>query len=145
MNDTSILRPAWTPAMVAIMVVGFLIKWPIGLAVLAYIIWGDRIAAFKQQAERKCNGFFANAWCRSNTSATRSGNVAFDEWQKSELERLSAERRKLDEMCAEFDAHIVELRRARDQDEFERFMDARKRSKSKSRKSGKDSGTAQQA
>ena len=37
-------------------------------------------------------------------------------------ERLEQERRKLDEMRAEFDSYVRELRRAKDQDEFDRFM-----------------------
>ncbi|MHA1569148.1 MAG: DUF2852 domain-containing protein, partial [Alphaproteobacteria bacterium] len=32
-------RPAW----IAIMVVGFILFWPIGLAILAYLIWSGRM------------------------------------------------------------------------------------------------------
>ena len=54
-----------------------------------------------------------------------TGNRAFDEWREAELARLEAERRKLDEAEREFAIHIEELRRARDREEFERFMKAR--------------------
>ena len=54
-----------------------------------------------------------------------TGNRAFDEWRDSELARLEEERRKLEEAEREFAAHIEELRRARDREEFERFMKAR--------------------
>src|SRR5262249_60164461 len=32
-------RPAW----IALMVIGFIVFWPIGLAILAYIIWSGRM------------------------------------------------------------------------------------------------------
>ena len=54
-----------------------------------------------------------------------TGNRAFDEWRDSELARLEEERRKLEEAEREFASHIEELRRARDREEFERFMKAR--------------------
>ena len=54
-----------------------------------------------------------------------TGNRAFDEWRDSELARLEEERRKLEEAEREFAAHLEELRRARDREEFERFMKAR--------------------
>ena len=39
-----------------------------------------------------------------------------------ELERLEAERRKLDEERREFSEFLRDLRRAKDHDEFDRFM-----------------------
>ncbi len=54
-----------------------------------------------------------------------TGNRAFDEWRDSELARLEEERRKLEEAERAFAVHIEELRRARDREEFERFMKAR--------------------
>lgn len=59
-------------------------------------------------------------------SAMRStGNVAFDEWRAAELARLEEERRKLADAEREFADHMENLRRARDREEFDRFMSAR--------------------
>lgn len=33
------LRPAWTPLTILLMVLGFIMFWPLGLAMLAYILW----------------------------------------------------------------------------------------------------------
>ena len=126
MNTTALIRPAWTPATIALMVIGFMVFWPLGLAMLAYIIWGDRLDGFKRDVNRATDGVFAG--CRrasykaTRAMARRTGNVAFDDWREKELERLDEERRKLDEMRDEFDAYARELRRAKDQDEFDRFM-----------------------
>ena len=130
MNATALIRPAWTPATIALMVVGFMVFWPLGFAMLAYIIWGDRLDGFKRDMNRATDGIFAGCrrgsdraarWGNGGGSA-RTGNVAFDDWREKELERLAEERRKLDEAMTEFDDYARELRRAKDQEEFERFM-----------------------
>ncbi|MBB4066870.1 DUF2852 domain-containing protein [Gellertiella hungarica] len=128
MNQSSYIRPDWTPATVALMVLGFVVFWPLGLAMLAYILYGDRLQDFKREANRKMDAAPFRRWrgewgrgsCRTRFHET--GNTAFDEWRRTELDRLEAERRKLDEMRAEFDRYAAELRRAKDREEFDRFM-----------------------
>jgi hypothetical protein len=128
MNTTALIRPAWTPATIALMVIGFMVFWPLGFAMLAYIIWGDRLDGFKRDVNRATDGIFTGCRRGSEKAArwghgsSRTGNVAFDDWREKELERLAEERRKLDEMLSEFDEYARELRRAKDQEEFDRFM-----------------------
>ena len=129
MNTTALIRPAWTPATIALMVIGFMVFWPLGLAMLAYIIWGDRLDGFKRDVNKATDGMFASCRGRSHWKAqSRTGNVAFDDWREKEFERLAEERRKLDETLAEFDDYARELRRAKDQEEFDRFMANRSKS-----------------
>jgi hypothetical protein len=110
------------------MVIGFMVFWPLGFAMLAYIIWGDRLEGFKRDVNRATDGIFAGCRRGSHKAArwghgsARTGNVAFDDWREKELERLAEERRKLDEMLSQFDDYARELRRAKDQEEFDRFM-----------------------
>ncbi len=136
MNATALIRPAWTPATIALMVVGFMVFWPLSFAMLAYIIWGDRLDGFKRDVNRATDGIFAGCrrgsdraarWGNGGGRAARTGNVAFDDWRDKELDRLAEERRKLDEAIAEFDDYARELRRAKDQEEFDRFMASRNR------------------
>ena len=126
MTNTALIRPGWTPATIALMVLGFIFFWPLGLAMLAYILWGDRLGPWKRDMETKMDGMFScgrRAADRFNaTSFHATGNAAFDDWRRSEIERIEKERRKLDEVRDEFDSYMRELRRARDQEEFDRFM-----------------------
>ncbi len=123
MNTSALIRPAWTPATIALMVIGFMVFWPLGLAMLAYIIWGDRLDGFKRDVNKATDGFFAGCRGRHRRRGfARTGNVAFDDWREKELERLDEERRKLNELRDEFDDYARELRRAKDQEEFDRFM-----------------------
>ncbi|MEQ8296092.1 MAG: DUF2852 domain-containing protein [Nitratireductor sp.] len=142
MTTSALIRPAWTPATIALMVLGFIVFWPLGLAMLAYILWGDRLDGFKRDVNEATDGFFAS--CRSRTGGrhrrhARTGNVAFDDWRSKELERIEAERRKLEEMREEFDDYLRELRRAKDQEEFDRFMADRERRRNE--KSSDDKAT----
>ena len=128
MTNTSMLRPAWTPLTIGLMVLGFVVFWPLGLAMLAYIIWGDRLDEFKQDFRKATDGKVfgcKHARHRGGFNA-RTGNVAFDEWRQTELKRIEEERRKLEEARQEFDDYLRELRRAKDQEEFDRFMSQRK-------------------
>ncbi len=129
MNTSALIRPAWTPATIALMVLGFMVFWPLGLAMLAYILWGDRFDGFKRDFKGAKESFFGS--CRTRHAHRhgfgRTGNVAFDDWREKELARIEEERRKLDETLKEFDSYLRELRRAKDQEEFNRFMADRDR------------------
>ena len=129
MTQTALIRPAWTPATIGLMVLGFIVFWPLGLAMLAYILWGDRLEGWKGDVNRATDDL-TRKWNRCNRSSgmsARTGNVAFDDWRDAELKRIEEERRKLDEMRREFDDYLRELRRAKDQTEFDAFMAARAR------------------
>lgn len=135
MNQSALIRPEWTPATIGLMVLGFVVFWPLGLAMLAYIIFGDRLRGFKRDANNradewagKTSRWFSRSRAAGYNTHLSTGNVAFDDWRKAELNRMDEERRKLDEMRDEFDNYSRELRRAKDQEEFDRFMRERRNS-----------------
>lgn len=121
------LRPAWTPFTILLMVVGFIVFWPLGLAMLAYILWGDRIPEIRRhftmegEPSRPWSGFRGCGPRSSGFGFKASGNAAFDAYRASELKRLEEERRKLDEELRTFESYMRDLHRARDQEEFDRF------------------------
>lgn len=140
---------SWKPLEIAAMVLGFMVFWPIGLAVIAFKIWqkrtgyGGDLTTFAQEkaewARNACSGWqgverdirngMRRGWSPGgpNRGGMRpTGNSAFDEWRAAELSRLEEERRKLEDAEREFAEHIDQLRRARDREEFERFMNARR-------------------
>lgn len=143
-----VIRPGFHPLSIGLMILGFMLFWPLGLAMLAYMIWGDRMRRF---ADGVRDGFerhgpaWAGAfgtsghgqgssgptgydWARHGSAGQgSSGNGAFDAYRKAELERLEAERRRLDEERRAFDDYLASLRSARDKEEFDRFMAERRR------------------
>ena len=98
-------------AWIAAMVLGFILFWPVGLALLAYMIWSKRMF---------------NSSCRQMKtrlgplgSATQpTGNSAFDAYKADTLRRLEEEQDK-------FEAFLERLRDAKDKAEFDQFMDER--------------------
>ncbi len=130
MSNGFVLRPAWTPFTILLMILGFWVFWPLGLAMLAYILWGDRIPEirrhFSDGTKEWSREFRGCGSGRSHARSGNSGNIAFDEYRTRELERLEQERRRLEEERREFEEFVRNLRRAKDQEEFDRFMAERK-------------------
>ena len=101
-------------AWIAAMVVSFIFFWPVGLALLAYMIWSKRMFTgckmHKHSSHRRHHphGFAS------------SGNTAFDAYKADTLRRLEDEQQA-------FDAFLQRLREAKDKSEFDDFMDDRAR------------------
>jgi hypothetical protein len=114
-------RGRWSPLNILLMVIGFALFWPLGLAMLAYIVWGDEIGRLTADLKGRFSGLSASNPLRGMTFG-ETGNVAFDEYRAREMKRLDEERRKLEGMKSEFDSFLKELRRVKDQEEFDRFL-----------------------
>ncbi len=124
--NTAIIKPEWSFVTIALMVLGFIIFWPLGLAMLAYILWGERFGGSADKAETWVRE--KKDWARNCKNRYRghgrhsSGNVAFDEYREEQLKRLDEERKRLDDEVNEFHDYMRNLRKARDREEFDRFM-----------------------
>jgi hypothetical protein len=119
-------RGRWSALNIVLMILGFAVFWPLGLAMLAWIIWGDEIRAKAEDAKEHFRSFSERAPrfrpAEGFGFQGRTGNAAFDEYRAQELKRLEEERRRLEAMRAEFEKFLGELRRVKDQEEFDRFM-----------------------
>jgi len=105
-------KGAWTAAMV----LGFIFVWPVGLALLAYMIWSKRMfsrSACAARREARHMGF--------HRAYHSSGNAAFDAYKSEMLKRLEDEQ-------AAFEGFLQRLREAKDKSEFDAFMEDRARS-----------------
>mgnify|MGYP003384788888 CR=1 FL=1 len=105
-------RGAW----IAAMVLSFILFWPLGLALLAYMIWGKKM--FGKSCRNRTDSHRHQAWAMHNTS----GNAAFDSYKSDMLKRLE------DEQSA-FSDFLKRLRDAKDKAEFDQFMDDRARTR----------------
>lgn len=124
--STAIIKPQWSFVTIALMVLGFIIFWPLGLAMLAYILWGENFGGSSEKAERFVNKQkdWANNFRHKSHRYSRhsSGNAAFDDYRNEQMKRLDEERRRLDDEVHEFDEYMHNLHKARDREEFDRFM-----------------------
>lgn len=118
-------RPAW----IGLMVVSFILFWPVGLAVLAFLLWSGRMGCGSRMNKGRWPSRFADkmertasAWSnevRTGFSGGSSGNRAFDEYREATLRRLEEEQR-------EFRDFLDNLRHAKDRAEFDQFMASRR-------------------
>ena len=113
-------KPAW----IGLMVLGFIVFWPAGLAILAYMIWSGRMGCWGKRGPGRWHGAHSNGngkgfWSH-HKSRESSGNSAFDEYREETLRRLEEEQ-------GEFFEFLERLRQAKDKAEFDQFMADRKR------------------
>lgn len=121
-------RPAW----IALMVLGFIVWWPIGLAILGFIFWSRRMGM--GCGHRGWGGWNESRWERKMQrlrewkeahrgggwhDRASSGNSAFDAYRADTLRRLEDEQR-------EFTDFLNNLRHAKDKAEFDQFMTERR-------------------
>jgi len=106
-------------AWIAAMVLGFIFVWPVGLALLAYMIWSKRM--FSKSCNRRMTRHHDADHHMSRRHGFRSsGNSAFDAYKADTLRRLMDEQ-------GQFEAFLERLRAAKDKSEFDAFMDDRAR------------------
>ena len=135
-------KPAW----IALMILGFIMWWPLGLVTLAFILgsgrmttgcwnyshdgdrwdrhmsrWHTKMERMQEKMDRLRNRMErgqnrAAGWWGEPRS---SGNRAFDEYRSETLRRLEDEQR-------EFKEFLQRLRFAKDRAEFDQFMAERR-------------------
>lgn len=123
-------KPAW----IVLMVVGFIVFWPLGLAILAYILWSGRMgcgwnrgadgwregAAQRWERKRERWEQHMQRWGGHHRGGLRpTGNRAFDEYREEAL-------RRLEEEASEFRTFLERLRMAKDRQEFDEYMNQRR-------------------
>ena len=107
-------QPAW----IGLMVLAFFVFWPLGLAILAFLIWSGRMGCgngrgmSRWRARAEEMGRNTAWWCPPQRT---SGNRAFDDYRAETLRRLEDEQR-------EFQDFLQRLREAKDKAEFDQFM-----------------------
>jgi hypothetical protein len=112
-------KPAW----IAVMVLGFILFWPVGLAILAYLLWSGRMGCGRYGGDMsRWQRRMADRWDRRMETWGRefrgfqsSGNAAFDDYREQTIRRLEEEQR-------EFREFLERLRKAKDKEEFDQFM-----------------------
>ena len=98
-------------AWIAAMVLGFIFVWPVGLALLLYMIWSKRM--FSKSRSMTCGR-------RRMHTMTSTGNSAFDSYRDEMIRRLEDEQKSFEEI-------LQRLREAKDKSEFDQFMDEREK------------------
>jgi hypothetical protein len=122
------------PMAIVFTVLGFIFWWPVGLAILIYMLCSGRIGGRGRARAWQMSGAQGGwqdrggswgswnwkNWCGGGSATgPSSGNRAFDEYKAETLRRLEEEQK-------EFGAFLDRLRFAKDKAEFDQFMAERR-------------------
>lgn len=122
-------RKSWSFWEIGLIVAAFFIFWPIGLAALIWKLAKGELWSGSSQSAAPWNRFKGQdikRWAFRDELSPSSGNSAFDAYRTQELDRLEQERRKLAEEQRAFGEFLDRLKKAKDQEEFDRFMSERR-------------------
>ena len=123
-------KPAW----IVLMILGFIWWWPLGLAILAFMIGSGRMGCWNHHGMNRWENKMQRIQAKMDRVRTRmdgmrggdwwggppsSGNRAFDDYRAETLKRLEEEQR-------EFRNFLDRLRFAKDKTEFDQFMAERR-------------------
>jgi len=112
-------KPAW----LALLVLSFILFWPLGVALLVFLKWSGRMGCGNRHMRHEMKERF-KAKMRERYGrwhyAPSSGNRAFDEYREEAIRKLEEEQR-------EFREFLDRLRHAKDKAEFDQFMAERGR------------------
>jgi hypothetical protein len=129
-------KPAW----IGLTVLSFAAWWPLGLGLLAYLVWSRRMGCWGRAHHERWHDRWQDKMNRLQAKMDRlrehgggwggggwgggsgwrwepptSGNRAFDEYRAETMRRLEEEQR-------EFKEFLERLRQAKDKAEFDQFM-----------------------
>jgi hypothetical protein len=124
-------KPAW----IALMILGFVAWWPLGLVILAFIIGSGRMGCWNHHGMGRWQNKMERMQSKMERMRSRmegvrtggdwwgspppSGNRAFDDYRSETMRRLEEEQR-------EFRDFLERLRFAKDKTEFDEFMAERR-------------------
>ena len=119
-------KPAW----IVLMILSFIWWWPLGLAVLAFLIGSGRMGCWSHNGmsrwqskmdrmHAKMDRMRSYSGCGDWWTPSSSGNRAFDDYRSETLQRLEEEQH-------EFKEFLRRLRFAKDREEFDQFMAERR-------------------
>lgn len=123
-------KPAW----IALVILSFMVWWPVGLMMLAFLIgsgrmgcgsyggyghWQSKMERMQWKMDRMRERMGSSFGSGFGWHGPSSGNRAFDEYKTDTIRRLEEEQR-------EFRAFLERLRFAKDKTEFDQFMTERR-------------------
>src|ERR1700722_3949979 len=122
------LDSPWHPGWIAVTILGFVIWWPIGLALLFFTLgsrkmscwshqdrWQNKMERMQSKMERMRNHMERRGFGFGGFGPSTSGNRAFDEYRMETLRRLEEEQQE----CRDF---LSRVRHAKAMEEFDAFM-----------------------
>ena len=112
-------RANWSGSNIAVMVVAFVLFWPIGLFVLYWILTGRDAVDLPGRISAKWNQFKGNSFSERPVS----DNQVFNDYQQTQYDRIREIKDEIKERAKRFSDFRADAKRKADEEEFRKFMD----------------------
>ena len=110
-------RGVWTPFIIAMMVLGFIILFGLIAGVSPMELPGKIMSWFGEARDQ-----FDTVRSKAAPRASRSGNAVFDEYQQTQLDRIDEIRTEVRDREQRFSSFKSEEQRSKEKKQFDRFM-----------------------
>ncbi len=111
----------WSGVNIAVMVLGFVMFWPAGLLILAWIMSGRDVRELPAAIKARWDQFFGDNPLETRFSGG-SNNIVFNEYQQTQYDRIAEIKNEIRERARRFRDFSTQAKRRADQEEFEQFM-----------------------
>lgn len=109
----------WSGTNIAVMVVAFVLFWPIGLFILYWILKGRNVQDLPPRISEKWHNFKGKNFSGGNVS----DNIVFNEYQQTQYDRIREIKDEIKGRARRFADFRSDAKRRADEEEFRRFMD----------------------
>lgn len=118
-NDTEKKRGNWTPVNIISVILGIVIFWPVGLFLLVWVLMDRDVVEIGHWIAKESRSLLAKLKIGTPSA---SGNRVFDEYQQTQLDRVTEIKKEVKERKQAFDNYKAERDRDIEKSEFEDFM-----------------------
>ncbi len=126
----------WTPFGIGMMVLGYIVFWPLGLVLTLWMVSGRHVADLPRSIGQTVSGWFPRrdgdgGWSGHAGKAdgfsgfsrsSGSGNSVFDDYQQTQYDRISEIKQEIKDTWRRFREFRSDEQRRQERDEFDRFM-----------------------
>lgn len=115
-------RGNWAGMNIAVMVIAFILFWPIGLFILYWIASGRHVSALPNTVRRKWDEHFGQSRGMSFSTRFQTGNTVFDAFQQTQYDRIREIKEEIKLRAQRFQDFKANKKRREDEEEFNSFM-----------------------
>ncbi len=116
-------RGNWSGINIAVMVIGFILFWPLGLLILYWNIKGRNVKDLPRAIQQKWTAMVNGSWSPiKGDNGTTSENTVFDEYQQTQYDRIVEIKEEIKNRARSFTDFRSNAKRRADEAEFKDFM-----------------------
>ena len=112
----------WGCTNIAVMVLGFILFWPIGLFLLFWVSTGRHVGDLARAIKEKLARLTEKLGSGNGFTESTSGNVVFEEYQQTQYDRIREIRDEIKNRAQRFSSYREDAKRRADEEEFRQFM-----------------------